>query len=178
MTFTTTTDTPGTFTVGVNELTGTLVVEKPAAFVVNNLSITPAQVEPGKEVTITAVITNTGDATGSYDVNLKIDNSVVTTKKVTLKAAASETVIFTTIKSESGTYNVDVNGLRGAFVVNAPSSPPVPPTTVTMEPTPTPTAPVPPEVINWWLVGSILGGCIALAIIAYLFTRRRRTNKL
>ena len=57
-----------------------VIVGKPAAFVASDLSITPARVGIGKEVTISALVTNTGDLSGSYKVTLKVDNVIIATK--------------------------------------------------------------------------------------------------
>ena len=38
----------------------------PAKFEVSNLTVSPSEVEPGEEVTISATVTNIGDESGSY----------------------------------------------------------------------------------------------------------------
>jgi hypothetical protein len=89
------------------------------AFGSSGLSITPAEVGIGEEVTISLLVANTGDLAGSYEVTLEIDNVVVATEVVTLAAGASEGVNFTTAKDVAGTYAVSVGGLSGTFVVKA-----------------------------------------------------------
>jgi uncharacterized membrane protein len=98
----------------------------PAAFDVSSLLISPATADIGEGVTISVRVANTGDLTGSYEVTLKINNVAVDTKDVTLDGGASKIVIFTTTKDVAGTYTVDVNGLSGTFMVEAPPVPPVP----------------------------------------------------
>jgi len=143
--FTLAEDVAGTYTVGINGLTGTFVVKAPAAFTISALAISPAEVNIGEDVTISALVTNTGDLTGTYEVTLKIDDVVVDTESVTLAGGASEKVTFTTSKGVAATYNVNLNGLPGTFVVKAGQ--------------------------NWWLIGGIIAAIVAALV--YLFIRRR-----
>jgi len=99
----------------------------PAAFTVSNLSISTSGVDFSKDVTISAMVTNTGDLSGTYKVSLKINNVQVDAKDVTLAGKASQTVTFTTSRNTAGTYTVDVNGQAGSFTVNtAPTPTPTP----------------------------------------------------
>ena len=128
----------------------------PAAFVTSDLSITPAEVNIGEEVTINVLVTNTGDVTDSYEVTLKIDEVLVATEEVTLASSASQTVTFTTTADIAGTYAITVDGLSGTFVV----------TEVTPPPLPTP--------INWWLIGGITAGFIFVCFIIWWVVANRR----
>ena len=157
VTFTTTRDVPGTYIVTVDSLSGTFRVKappppppaRPAAFVSSDLSITPAEVAIGETVTISILVTNTGDLEGTYQATLKIDNVVVDTKEVTLAGGDSETVTFTVSKDVAGTYTVTVDSLSGKFNVKAP--------------------------FNWWLViGPVIGLIIIIGVIVWLVIRRRR----
>ena len=122
---------------------------RPAAFVSSDLSITPAEVDIGETVTISVLVTNTGDLEGTYQATLKIDDVVVDTKEVTLAGGASETVTFTVSKDVAGTYTVTVDSLSGKFNVKAP--------------------------FNWWLViGPVIGLIIIIGVIVWLVIRRRR----
>jgi hypothetical protein len=90
----------------------------PAAFTVSNLKITPSNVDLHKVLTVNAVVTNIGDISGAYQVLLKINGIQVDTKEVELTGQASQTISFTTMLSNSGTYVVDVNGQNVSFTVN------------------------------------------------------------
>ena len=90
---------------------------RPAAFMTSSLSISPAEVSTEQSVTISVLVGNTGALTGSYEVTLKVNFSVVETKSITLAGGASQKVIFTTTEDRTGDYLVDVNGLRGTFTV-------------------------------------------------------------
>ncbi|GAH79704.1 unnamed protein product, partial [marine sediment metagenome] len=120
-------------------------------FATSKLSITPAEVNIGEEVTITTLITNTGKLAGSYKLTLSIDNAVVATREVTLEGGASEEVTFTAVKDVAGTCTVTVDGLSGTFMVRTP-----------------------PKPINWWLPGGIIAACIVLVAVIYLAVIRRR----
>lgn len=90
---------------------------RPAAFMTSGLSISPAEVGTEQSVTISVLVGNTGALTGSYEVTLKVNFSVVETKSITLAGGASQKVSFTTTEDRIGDYVVDVNGLRGIFTV-------------------------------------------------------------
>ena len=141
----------------------------PAAFTVTDLAIVPSEAVIGGRVTISALVTNTGYLSGSYEVTLKLNDVVVATEKVTLPGHASQKVTFTTTKDVAGTYSVDVNGVSGTFEVTvreAPPSPPAPPPPVIPPPTP----------INWYLIGGIIAGCIIIGVIIWLTAARRRAG--
>jgi len=111
--------------------TGAQTLEaKPASFSVSGLTITPGEVTAGSAVTIEVLVTNSGELSGTYDITLKIDNTIEGTERVTLASSASQKVTFTIIKSTAKTYSVSVNGQSGTFVVktSSPPSPPTPPT--------------------------------------------------
>jgi len=164
VTFTATKDVAGTYSVDVSGLTGSFTVKEevvppiPAAFTINSLTISPAEVDVGKSVTISVLASNTGDLTGSYEVTLKIDNVVVATKEVTLAGGASQKVTFTTTKDVAGTYTVNVNGQSSTFTVKEEVVPPVV-----------------PKPIAWWvwlIIGLVSAVIVGFAI--WMVMRRRR----
>lgn len=131
----------------------------PAAFTPSSLSISPLEVSVGETVSTSVLVTNTGEEEGSYIVALKINEVIEETKEITL-ASGSETVTFTTAKSEAGTYSVDVNGLSGSFMVKEvplPSAPP--PTTL--------------EGVKWAILGPILAVVVFLTIFLPIRLWRR-----
>jgi len=147
-------------------IVGYQVAPGPAAFTISSLAISPTEVDIGQNVTINAIVVNTGGETGSYRVILKINGVVEATEEVTVSAGASKKVTFTTAKDVAGSYSVDVNGLSDSFAVTTPVPTPTP-----TPPVPTPT-PAPP--VNWALVGGIIGG-VALVGLGIFFWRRKRT---
>ncbi len=93
-----------------------------SAFTVSQLNISPAEIAPGQTVTITSLVANTGSTPGEYEVNLAIDNEIVSTQKVNLPASTGQLVSFTYVPQAAGTYQVTVNSLSGSFTVSLPGS--------------------------------------------------------
>jgi hypothetical protein len=125
-----------------------LAYTRPAVFTASDLTITPKEVAIGETVTISILVTNTGDLTGSYGVTLKIDNVAVDTENVTLAGRASQRVTFTVTEDVAGTYAVNVHGLLGTFIVKAPP-------------------------INWPLIGGIIAAVVVVGLLALFVLRRK-----
>ena len=121
VTFTTAKDAAGTYTVTVDDLSGTFAVRGLTTFAISKLSVTPAEVAIGEEVAISTSIINTGNFTGSYKVTLKINNAVRATEVVTLEVGASEEITFTVAEYTAGLHTVTVDGLSGTFLVRRPA---------------------------------------------------------
>ncbi len=155
--FTTSRDVAGTYAVSVDGLSGTFKVKtppvvpevKPAAFTVSQLSISPAEVEIGETVTISVLVANTGDLSGSYEVALKIDGVAVATGDVTLEGGASQKVIFTTSRDTAGTYAISVEGRQGTLVVKSPAA------------------------LNLWVIIGPIMGVIVIGLLVWWMIRRR-----
>jgi hypothetical protein len=75
----------------------------------------------GESVTISALVSNTGDLPGSYEVNLLIDGTVAQTEEITLNGGDSERVSFQVPADIDGEYTATIDGLSGSYVVRAPS---------------------------------------------------------
>lgn len=88
-----------------------------AAFQIDGLSISPAQVYPGGQVVIMAKVTNNGGIKGEYIGGLEINNTLEEEKRVVLAAGAAKTLNFSTFRFEPGTYTVALGGLEGQFEV-------------------------------------------------------------
>jgi PGF-CTERM protein len=88
-----------------------------AKFKLSNLSV-PASVRTGETITIKIDITNIGEALDSTTVNIKINDTVIGFKEVTLGVGETKTVEFThTTEDEPGTYSVEVDGKTSEYVV-------------------------------------------------------------
>ena len=125
----------------------------PAKFVLSNLEVNPAEVEPGEEVTVTIEVKNIGGREGSHTVNLLINNVLEETREVTFAPKAVKTVVFTVTGDEPGSYSVAVDGLSGSFTVAV--APPAKP-------------------INWRLISGVIAAVVAGLLIYFLAFRRRR----
>ncbi len=123
VTFTMSKNTAGTYTVGIDGLSGMFKVKAASAtFTVSDLTVSPTEVDIGQSVTININVTNTGDLTGTYEIILKIDNTMVSSQQITLAGHATQKVTFTTSKDAAGVYTVNVSGLSGTFSVKSPST--------------------------------------------------------
>ncbi|MCL0088559.1 PEGA domain-containing protein, partial [Dehalococcoidia bacterium] len=122
-----------TVTVRPGEITSVLAQLEPlppphrAEFTVIHLTVAPAEVYTGEEVTISALVVNIGELAGTHQVILKIDGVVEATQEITLDRGASQEVSFTVTRDVAASYSVDVGGLMGTFVVRAVPPPPPPP---------------------------------------------------
>ncbi|GAH69601.1 unnamed protein product, partial [marine sediment metagenome] len=159
VTFSVTKEDPARYSVTVDGLSGsftvvapTIVVE-PAVFSVSNLSIQPAEVTTGEEVTIDVALTNTGGTEGSYTLVLKVNGVKEADRTVIIAAGDTLNLIFPVTKEAAGSYTVTVDGLSGSFTVVEPA-----------------------VVTNWPLLGGTIGGVIVIGLLVFwlIFIRRRR----
>jgi len=89
----------------------------PAGLSASALSISPQQVQPDQDVTISINVANTGGETGSYNAVLYINSVVEDSQSVSVPAGTSKNVIFTVSKSQAGVYDVSLAGQSGQFEV-------------------------------------------------------------
>ncbi len=89
----------------------------PAQLSASALSISPQQVQPGQDVTISISVANTGGETGSYNAILYINGVVEDSQSVSVAGGTSKNVIFTVSKSQAGVYDVSLAGQNGQFDV-------------------------------------------------------------
>ena len=177
--FSVTSDTIGEYNVDISGLLGTFEVKAPkppapATFTTSALTISPAEVNVEEIVTISATVANIGDVTGTYQVTLKIDGVAVQAKNVTLDKGTSLDVIFKTATNIAGTYTVDVDGLRGTFIVRE-KAPPMPLAPPTPQAPPPPPVPVPaPTPVSGWLIGGIVAAVICIGVVVWVILARRR----
>ncbi len=179
---------------------GLIAYTRPAAFTSSSLTISPQEVKTDESVNIGVTIANSGDLAGSYDVTLKINNTAVETKRVSLAGHANQQLVFTINRNTAGSYSVNIDMLSGTFTVTAvpeptptptpTSTPPAPaqPTpsipeiTPTITPVPAEPTPSTPEVtpveaqthatISWqWLLAAICGAIIVGLLIYFVCWR-------
>jgi hypothetical protein len=89
----------------------------PANLSASSLSISPQQIQPGEEVTISINVANTGGETGSYNAVLYINDVVEDNQTVSVAGGTSKNVIFTVSKTATGVYDVSLAGQSGQFEV-------------------------------------------------------------
>ena len=98
-----------------------------SGFLVGNLSIQPAEVEPNEVVTITVSVANTHDTWGIYSLVLKINGVKEAEKQATVDAGSIQDVSFSVTRENLDRYTVFINGLSSSFTVVARAPPPKPP---------------------------------------------------
>jgi hypothetical protein len=93
-----------------------------ATFAVSNLVISPSPADAGSAVTMSALVTNSGSASGTYKVQLTVAGSEVSNQSVEVAAGGSTTATFTYTTSAAGTFAVSIGGQgssqSGSLVVN------------------------------------------------------------
>lgn len=102
---------------------------------VTNLTAVPETIELGENVTITALIENTGNTTSNETIVFKIDGDEVKSVNLSIKENETDKIEFEVIGEEEGTHNVSVNSMSASFNVVAQPTP----TPVASSPSPTPT---------------------------------------
>ena len=139
-------------------------------FLVDDLTITPAESLQGEAVTIQVQVTNLTAEAAEFNGALWLNSRVDTTRRVALGPNETAPLSFT-VQPKAGTYEVRIDRLLGSFVVQAalapapavPVSTPVPPAI----PVPA-AAPVVEERGVGLIVGIIVGGLAAIAIVAII----------
>lgn len=124
-----------------------------SGFLVSNLSIQPAKVQPNEIVTITVSVANTHDTWGVYSLVLKIDGVKEAETQAELDAGSTKDVSFSVTREVAGTYTVFINGLSGMFTVLPP--------------------PAPAKPINWFAVGGVIAAGVAVVVVGLLFFSRK-----
>ncbi|WP_225419982.1 S-layer protein domain-containing protein [Methanohalophilus profundi] len=98
------------------------VNELAANFEFSNLRIEPLPATAGEEFTVMLDSINTGNAEGSYTVELSINDNVTDSQEITLGQNNSTTVEFTSTAGEPGTYLVEAGGLSTTMDVEEGTS--------------------------------------------------------
>ncbi len=89
-------------------------------FELGSLSISPTQVIKDSSLTVSVDVTNPGEDEGNFKAKLKVDNTVIETKTVSIAAGNTETVSFTLTAGTVGPHSVKINDVAGTFDVLTP----------------------------------------------------------
>jgi len=180
----------------------TIIAQIPPSFHVTDFTVSPLEVKIGENVTVSALVENTGDSDGSYEITLKINGEMKATQRIDLAAGQSGRFSSNISKSVPGSYTVTINGFTDTFTVKAPppklatmSPPPTPPAKPTpsappTEPAPSlspaeltsppPTEPAPeaaepqPAAVNWPVLWGVIGGVVIVVGLLTYFRFRSR----
>jgi hypothetical protein len=138
----------------------------PAKFSLSGISVNPVTVLQGEAVTVSTRVSNTGEIEGEYEVLLKINNIVESSRTVMVKAGGSETVTFTVSRERPGDYEVEINGNKAVYTVH--EAPPA--TTTPAEPDKKPGISSP----SWLLIILLVVGGLAIGIGGVMLYNRGR----
>ena len=120
VTFTFTPQVPGSYTVEVHGLTGDFEVLRPltlAQFTLLDLMVSPEVAQPGEPVVVTVTLANQGEQAGTFTITLRIDGAVEESREVSLKDLTTVPITFEVVRTEPGTYTLEVEDLRATFEV-------------------------------------------------------------
>ncbi|MGD0355899.1 MAG: CARDB domain-containing protein [Dehalococcoidia bacterium] len=107
---------------GANPIAADPTPAPQAQFKVVGLGVNPSQVGPGEKVLIDAKIVNSGDADGTYNVQLKVNGVVEAVGAIDIPAGGSREVTFNTTKNAVQSYTVSLEQMAGQFDVIAPQT--------------------------------------------------------
>jgi len=107
---------PGQFMAQLGELTTSFTV-----LGVDNLSISPPEVEVDQPVTITADVQNAAETQAAYRCYLLCLGKEIEAKDITVAGGSTEKVAFTLSQDAPGMYDVELLGLSGTYKVLKPA---------------------------------------------------------
>jgi len=168
---------------------------RPAIFTTTDLTVSSHEIVVGESITISTIVTNNGDLTGTHQVTLMINGTAIDVKQVEIAGGQSQQVSFIITGDTAGTYNVAINMLRAAYIVkerktspeltgNSPpeikTEPPVPPlppdsSEGKISGTALPAVPPPASTekpANWTLIAGIIAGVVVLGLSGFFLVRR------
>jgi len=149
---------------------------RPAEFSLSGLTVSPSAPDINDTVKISALLTNSGDISGTLDLVLEMDASQVQTQSLTLEGNSSRTVDFTITALSTGDHTVKLNTLEAGFRVEPLPSP----TTVSEIPstasaqsvaTASETA-VPDSSPKGWIIGLLIV-LVAIALVVFLVIKKK-----
>jgi hypothetical protein len=112
---------PKTYSVEVENLTGSFEVVNPAGLEVTALSVSPWNahdpVEPYDRIQIKATVKNNNTAEGTYWLNIKINGQTDKTYALTVPGDNTLTYLYEKRFENAGTYTISVNGLDNSVTV-------------------------------------------------------------
>jgi len=108
------------------DLTGLTNVQV-RSFEIKDLDVTPSEVEPGEEISVSVTISNIGSQIGTYKLEVKMDGEIIESIFITLNGGSSSSYQFTTSSNEEGSHIIEVEDLIKNFTVIPGSQPPMPP---------------------------------------------------
>jgi hypothetical protein len=126
--FTATIITEGNHTIQIGDLTGTVKATldapfKPAQIQVTDLGVSRAVAEPEETIVVSATVTNTGGESGSFSLDLFVNDEKRETRNIQLDSGETSSVEFEVTEEAEGTYVVKVGNLTKSFEVSSAAQP-------------------------------------------------------
>jgi hypothetical protein len=90
-----------------------------AQFEITSIDIKPAQVTVGEIANISARVTNSGRAGGTYYATLSVDGEKISTKDINLDPGATQTITFFLTKDQTGSYEIEIGKRSATLTVTA-----------------------------------------------------------
>ena len=112
-------DAVGDYKVTVNTIKGHFTVRARASWatILDNLTITPEEIEFGDELTVSFIITNIDSQSITYIVTMQI-GEITITDDVELEGYESKVIVHIINQDTAGEFDVKVDGLTGSYTVN------------------------------------------------------------
>ena len=120
--FTLSRSSPCTYEIKVGDKSSSIKVEEPLPPVLklSDLKVNMEQANPGEEVVVTALLSNTGGSPGNYIAEMKINGTAEQADKLILPPGVNYNLAFKIIKNDPGTYTVAIGDLTTQFTVLEP----------------------------------------------------------
>ena len=120
--FTLSRSSPGTYEIKVGDKSASIEVEKslPAILKLSDLKLNMEQANPGEEIVVTALLSNTGGSPGNYIAEIKINGIAEQAEKLILPPGVNYNLAFKIIKNDPGAYTVAIGDLTTKFTVIEP----------------------------------------------------------
>ncbi len=106
--FTWSEDRPGEYHLEVAQFVERVEVLEPAKFLYSHFSVDSDEVEPGRNVTVSVTVVNSGEMSGTETVELRVNDQEVDTHEVTFDPYQGDVIRFTWSEEEPGEYKLAV----------------------------------------------------------------------
>jgi len=126
--FTATVITEGNHTVQIGDLIGSVKATlesptRPAEIKVTYLGVSRPVAEVGETIIVSATATNIGDESGSFSLDLFVNDEKRETRNIQLGSGETKTVEFEVIEEAEGIYHVKVGNLTKSFEITSEAQP-------------------------------------------------------
>jgi hypothetical protein len=120
--------TEGNHTIQVADLTASFEATldapaKPAELEVTDLGVSRTVAEAGETIIVSASVKNIGDESGSFDLDLFVNDEKRDTQSIQLDSKNTTTVQFEVTEENEGTYEVKVGDLTKSFEISSDAQP-------------------------------------------------------